>query len=440
MAVSNSDIGQRELPDPLPVPPPPPLTELGPFRERLASGHLDFGEQQALVTELRNEVANTDQHATLLALSEQFLGRSDLAVSVKRDLDALVSSIPIARTADDFNQTRPSRPTRPLSDLDPDTIDLLRRLVTAIRANHFTPIIGRGLTNSLIGPMTLLAHEWARTFDSPTAMRRNSDLPVAAQFVEVMTDGETLRSTLTDFVRSHLLEFHGDSIRDDVGAGLSDLLSAAWDVRRSETTNDPHTVLAELPCPIYVSAHPWNLMVEALRENGKDPVVELCRWRRDVFDWPEPAFESDPTYVPSVERPLVYHVFGMIDMPESLVLSTDDYLDFLISVTEDRSLIPLPVRRVLADSALLLLGFELEEMDVRVLLRALVNQEGGRKLNKYPHVGAQAELTPRAGSSSREQRFLERYFGKFREPSIDIFWGTVDELTAGLAELWSPAR
>jgi hypothetical protein len=36
-------------------------------------------------------------------------------------------------------------------------------------------------------------------------------------------------------------------------------------------------------------------------------------------------------------------------------------------------------------------------------------------------------------SPARAQRYLERWFGRFREPAIDIYWGTVEALAADLA-------
>ena len=48
---------------------------------------------------------------------------------------------------------------------------------------------------------------------------------------------------------------------------------------------DSHQVLAGLPCPIFVNAIWWGLLTEALRDEGKHPVVELCRWRPDADDF-----------------------------------------------------------------------------------------------------------------------------------------------------------
>jgi hypothetical protein len=74
----------------------------------------------------------------------------------------------------------------------------------------------------------------------------------------------------------------------------------------------------------------------------------------------------------------------------------------------------------------------LEEWDIRVLLRSLV-QPGAKRLLKYPHVAAQVDIGREVLSPERARRYLERYFGKVRQPSIDIYWGTVEEFSAGLA-------
>jgi TIR domain/SIR2-like domain len=435
--------GAVPLPDPLPDPPAPPITDLGPLRDRVAAERLTFAEQSNLVAELRRHADDVDQHATVLALLEQLRQRADAAAAITREIDALILTIPVSD--DDWSPARRRPSKRPLSERDPDSVDLLRSLVAHIRAGQFTPIVGLGLTDSLVGPRRLLARQWARTFEFPMAKHQQEDLPGVAQFVTVMTNAATLRSSLDEYLRAQLhpsapAATNTTAAAADAPVDLASLVRAAWDRLRAEDPDEPHVVLAKLPCPIYVVAHPWDLLAEALRAEGKAPVVELCRWKHDVYDWPASVFDTDPDYAPSPERPLVYHAFGRLDFPDSLVLTEDDYFDFLIGVTQDRSLIPTAVRRVLADSALLLLGFGLEDWDVRVLLRTLVSQEGARKLHKYTHVAAQLDLSGGVVSPARAQRYLERYFGKHREPSIDIYWGSVDEFAADLAAVWAGPR
>ena len=74
------------------------------------------------------------------------------------------------------------------------------------------------------------------------------------------------------------------------------MLTQAWEHRAAldaagETVfAEPHTVLASLPLPLFITAQPSNLLAHALKEAGKEPVVEFCRWRKDKGTaWPSPS-------------------------------------------------------------------------------------------------------------------------------------------------------
>ena len=70
-----------------------------------------------------------------------------------------------------------------------------------------------------------------------------------------------------------------------------------------------------MPFKIYVTAGLNNLLGDALVDAGKKPDVELCRWNDDL-ELPPPIYdESEPDYLPSKERPFVYHVFGQFSAP-----------------------------------------------------------------------------------------------------------------------------
>ncbi len=442
--------GPIPLPDPLPDPPVAPIHDLGPLRERLGAAELDIPTQHALLDELQAEAKRADPNS-VLTLVETLLARGDeLVGAVKKALEKLFTELRGERSAGELGAVRAGTRRRPLDELDPSMVARLRTLVDQIDTGHFTPIIGRGMTDSLIGPMDLLAREWADSYGWPGGLRRSDDLPLAAQFVEVTHSAATLRSALTKGLLSHIVELHGDAVGATPSEEFSIALRAAWEEQRKRADPDPHMALAALPCPVYVVAHPWDLMAAALEATPlpgggfKEPVVELCHWKPEYADdWPPSVFDVDPDYEPTVERPLVFHVFGLIETSESVVLSEDDYLDFLVNVTRHPDLIPPQVRSVLADSALLLLGFGMEQTDVRVLVRSLISQEGSRR--RYKHVGAQsqAEFNARArvhGGVQMYQEYVEQYFGDHSQPSISIFWGTVDEFAAGLAELWSAGR
>ena len=185
-------------------------------------------------------------------------------------------------------------------------------------------------------------------------------------------------------------------------ASLSELFAAVGTQRRAQRPGRPAQVLAELPCPIYITTNANNLLEEALKAAGKDPQTELCRWNEDVEQLPS-IYDDDPDYRPSIERPLVYHLFGVNDEPDSLVLTEDDYFDYLIGVTTNKDLIPIAVRQALADTALLFLGFRIDDWNFRVLFRSIMSQEGAQpRAGKYAHVAVQIDPgggpLPRAGA------------------------------------------
>jgi len=423
----------RPLPDPLPRSLPPPITDLAPIREAIAADTLSLAQQQSLLDELSRRQDESDQHDTLRGLLEALRRRADVTVSIARAIDGLLVGLPSA--ADDMLD-RP-RQLRPLSERDPDTVDRMRALLTHARSGHFAPIIGHGLNDSLIGSPGAIAREWSRTFEFPMARYQQDALPDVAQFVAVMTNRDTLMESLSDYLWSRLARLH--PIATEMTDGhLGEAMRNAW--RAQRTATDPYLVLARLPCAVYITATPWDLMTEALREAGRNPVAEVCRWRSNFYDWPASIFDTEPNYVPSAERPLVFHTFGALDVPESLVLTQDDFDDFQIAVAENRAIIPTAVQRVLADSAIIMRGFELEQRDVRVLLRSLIAQEGAQKLDKFTHVAAQLELGSGVTAPARAQRYMERYFAKIRQPSMDLFWGTVDEFSADLSELLAAGR
>ena len=218
-------------------------------------------------------------------------------------------------------------------------------------------------------------------------------------------------------------------------ARITDLIRTVATARQATTPDEPFQVLARLPFLIYVTTDTSDLLIDALKAAGKEPEMELCRWNKDV-ERIASVYDREPAYRPSVGRPLVYHLFGHIKYPRSLVLTEDDYFDYLIGATGNKDLIPATVRRALADTALLFLGFQMEERNFRVLFRSIMRQEGSASLGEYDaHVAAQ--VTPEEGrllEPRSAQRFLEEYFQKNGE--ISIYWGSPDTFIQDLYRKW----
>lgn len=305
-------------------------------------------------------------------------------------------------------------------------------LLSNIRAGRCTPVLGPGLTEWLLGSRREIAARWAETFGYPMDPEHRDSLPQVAQYVAVDQDVSTMQHALYAHLSEEVRRRFGAILpQDQHAAPLDALISAVGQQLDAQPVTLPIRVLAALPSPVYITTLFGNFLADALVAAGRHPVVEMCRWN-DYLEQQPSIFESEPDYRPTADRPLVYHLFGRLSEPDSLVLTEDDYFDYLIGVTSRNDLIPGVVRRALTDSALLFLGFDLDEWDFRVLFRSIMSREGGGRRAKYAHVAAQ--IDPEGGHISEPdgaRRYLESYFG---DADISIFWGNVADFGRELGQ------
>jgi hypothetical protein len=312
-------------------------------------------------------------------------------------------------------------------------------LIRSISDRRCTPILGAGLTEAVLGSPREMARTWAATYHFPMAPYAMEDLPQVAQYMAVDQDDLFLRSELRQHLRAEILRRYGADLPPELQkAPLEQLLAAVSTHRQEHLTMEPHKVLARLPFPIYVNTNSDPLLTHALGQAGKQPVVEICRWNTGLAQQSS-VTERDPDYRPDAEhRPLVYHLFGRLEEEDSVVLTEDNYFDYLIGVTSNKDLIPLVVRRALTDTALLFIGFQMDDWDFRVLFRSLMSQEGRQRRSRYTHVAVQ--IDPEEGriiSPARARRYLESYF---EEVDMSIYWGSAEDFIKDLWQHWNAAH
>ena len=176
-------------------------------------------------------------------------------------------------------------------------------------------------------------------------------------------------------------------------------------------------------------------MADLIAQNFGDfralPRREICRWNDSLLGEPS-VFDSG--YSPTVANPLVYHLHGHIALPESLVLTEDDYLDFLVKTSAEPDLIPPRVQKSFADTTLLFIGYRLGDLDFRVLLRSLASH-----LTRQPrraHVSVQLITTGNMISQAQIQSAQE-YLGDYcKELDIGVYWGKSRDFLAELRQRW----
>ena len=139
-----------------------------------------------------------------------------------------------------------------------------------------------------------------------------------------------------------------------------------------DNPDEPHRVLADLPLPVYITTNYDDLMEQALKSRGKTPIQEICRWNKYAMQ----SKRTSSNYVPTREKPLVFHLHGTYEIQESLVLTEYDYLDFLAAISRTaisskQNILPPRIQEAFTDTSLLFLGYRIADWDFHVLFRIL---------------------------------------------------------------------
>lgn len=299
-------------------------------------------------------------------------------------------------------------------------------LLENIAEGECTPILGPGVTHRLLPTHADLARSLAGKYAYPFPDADN--LPRVAQFVSTL-DPTRLRKEVPKLLRDGFRRWHGLAAdpRDsrELAAAVRD---ADWPALCRETAEtEIHHQLAGLGLPLYLTTNLDNFMTLALESRGRRPRREALPWR-DAGR--QEGAQADLEPPPSPEEPVVLHLFGTADDPLSMVLSEDDHLDYLSRISRDHEyILPAGVSAALARTTLLLLGYHLHDLDLKVLLRGVLSHLDSSQWRRL-HVAVQVEDS----EGSREvQRYLEAYFGESR---IDVYWGSTRQFVADLHARW----
>jgi hypothetical protein len=254
-----------------------------------------------------------------------------------------------------------------------------------------------------------IAEEWATRYEYPLADR--GDLTRVAQYLAVEFDPNLPKQHLVDLVQN-------------------------CEPPDFTAPDEPHAVLARLPLPIYLTTNYDDFMVRALRSEGKIAQREICCWNKPLVDLVTASsdFAHDLEGLePDHEHPLVFHLHGCDGLKESIVVTEDDYLQFLVSVSGDKHITPGRVMEALTETTLLFIGYSLRDWTFRVLWRGLV---ASRPNMRYLSVAIQLppDADEHSGDQEEAQDFLDRYFDKLFD--VRVYWGTAREFAADLSARW----
>ncbi len=297
-------------------------------------------------------------------------------------------------------------PSHPSSGRDEEARDW-DLLIESLQNRTRVPFFGAGASPGL-PKAGALARKWARQTAYPFPDREN--LARVMQYAVIA-------------------EFNGDA--NALKTKIAD------DVFRSATLpsdpNDIHTILAKCQLPIYITTNYDTFLEQALTRSGKRPYWNLSPWYGFDADDERPQLPAED---PTSDRPFVFHLHGQYEIPHSMVLTEDDYIDFQVRLanrdrlqdpTDDRSaMMPRYVRSRLRRSPLLFVGYGLQDHTFWTLFRTLQSDLSYGQRSR--HVSLQ--LDPRGTHPERVRDYLT---ARFAAQKIAILWMSLDEFTDKLA-------
>lgn len=266
-------------------------------------------------------------------------------------------------------------------------------LAQKILTKQCVPFIGAGFS----APKIPLGFELARRFGnrltnngSSIVLPPDPQLDAITQYSLVMSgDATATKNQVAEIIRSALSAPHPEDA----------------DLRRR------YALLGKLDLPIYLTTNYDDLVAKSLRSPGVEPVVEYYRWTPNKAESP---YRWKRNYAPTASNPLVFHLHGHLEEPHSMVLTEDDYIDYLLNMSNDvrhvqskqTGVFPSFVRSSIKNDTLLFLGYSLRDINFRVILRGLLSKlsQSEKKLS------IAVQLEPDGAHALKTPDYLARYY------------------------------
>ena len=325
------------------------------------------------------------------------------------------------------------------------------RLDQIFRGNELSSIVEGNGDTTIVEKLT---QKWAENINYP--MPDDHNLARVSQFHQVEQDNnEIAKSQYLDFLKKHLLDMdenatnyadYVNGVKGQVEQHLLSNITKSLDYPRYTEGQDPLEMLAKLPINIYITTSYFNFIERALENEEKKPHTLVCFWNKgESRAMPIHRKDLDPDKDITEKTPLVYHLFGLEDYPNSMVLSEDDYMNFLVSVFEDTNnanpKVPTYLKQMLAERRLILLGYHLMDWDFRVLFKFIMKFRARRVSDDddMPR-GILIQLKPsskRSEDEGRSIKYFQQYFGR---KQFDVDWSNASKFIRELSGMYDTYR
>jgi hypothetical protein len=293
--------------------------------------------------------------------------------------------------------------------------------------------------------MERLIAQWAKFIKYP--MPDNSNLARVAQYYFVdRNDDLSARTGIFSFLNKFLWNMANTEVQDPtLAAGLrgrieamrfSELVKELDYPKFPDGTEDSLRLLARFPLRYYITTSQSDFVERALEVEGKTPRTQICFWSGEMTNIRKEHRPITEEFNVDSNNPVVYHLYGLEEYPQTLVLSEDDYINFLISIGGDTDTshpkIPLYLRGAVGESQLILIGFRLSDWDFRVLFRLMTNFRTG-----FSPRGMLIQLQDKENEDLNAIEYLKSYYGR---KSFDIEWSDAERFVQKLWNDWDSIR
>ncbi len=292
-----------------------------------------------------------------------------------------------------------------------------------------------------------LAEFWAGEIGYP--LRDLHSLARVAQYNLVKSaDMEQAKRSYLDFLKEVLLKLVEttdpssvalvQNLRSRMGeCSFSDLVSELDLPSDANPDANMLRLLARLNLPVYVTTSYYDFLERAIAAEGRKAKTQICGDLSNL----QPAHRLDRDFIPTQETPVVYHLHGLESYPSSLVLSEDDYMKFLVRITQpvdpEKPVIPLYLNEKLAESTLLLLGYRLSEWDFRATFRGLITAKDAPR--RFYSLAIQ--LSPQAQGDVENPEEAQNYLTDyFKAANFRVIWDTNEGFVQRLWDEWNRWR
>jgi len=289
-------------------------------------------------------------------------------------------------------------------------------LLSRIQNNMCTPFLGAGASAHVLPTGMELAGRWADEAHYPLPER--DDLARVAQYMAIMEDRVSPKLRVSEMCKK-------------------------IDPAEALQPGDAYDVISDLDSPMYITTNYDDLLLHALRNKRKEPKALLCPWNRTIHALVRETYK----YQPSSSKPAVYYLHGSAQELGSIVITEDDYLDFIVWVTKEWKVQPNvsriapAVKAALAANTLLFIGYSQSDWTFRILMRC-IRQTGGSLGAR--HVAFQ--LSPLNDDATEVDQdkvadFLTKYFmGIQSNNPVTVYWGSADAFLKDLQARMAKAK